>query len=65
MDNPHHSWLMDGASLLVIVGACANMLPPIASGIAAVWYAGMVWESRTGQCLRARWSAFRARRLSR
>lgn len=38
------SGYIDGASILTIIGALAGFLPPLATLLAIVWYAVMLYE---------------------
>ena len=43
------SVVVDGASAIIILGAFAQVLPPIAAFFAGMWYLVQIYESRTVQ----------------
>jgi hypothetical protein len=51
----HEAMVAEGASLLVLVGYFADVLPAIATAAGLVWYALCIWESPPIQRLRDRW----------
>lgn len=47
--NRHFTMAVDGAGALVILGAFAQLLPPIAAILAGMWYLVQIYESKTIQ----------------
>lgn len=41
--------IVDGASAILVLGALANVLPPIAAILAGLWYSVQIYESKTVQ----------------
>lgn len=54
MSEPPHKSVAEAGVALLVVGSLASFLPPIAAFFGCVWYAILIWESKTGEKLKHR-----------